>query len=194
MAAARRQWEGSASRMLAAIVQPGGKAAARATKLEDVFDRIEYLGADARDVDAHLCPAGGVSDPDSPSSRDMDEVAADVSAVVSSGLVENLGPVVEMMATVPVKQACPRLTSPIDLAAARLLGPLSREALAGCLDAVRAQTGEDGKVLVQDYGALCGAAIRRALETFDAAGARFGNSPVARRLRADLQENLYAEL
>ena len=193
IAAARTQWEGAAARMLAAIIQPAGGV--KATKLEDVFERIEYLSAAATDVDMQLCPAGGrVSAPGSPSSRDVGSVAADVSDVVNAGLVENLGPVVEMMANVEMKQACPRLTTPVDLAAARLLGPLARQALAGCLDTVRAATGADGTVLVPDYGALCDASIRRALDAFDATGARFPKSPIAKRLRADLKENLYAEL
>jgi len=194
MAVAQKMWEDAASRMLATIVQAGG-VAAKATKLEDVFDRIEYLSAAATDVDMHLCPAGGnISTSESPASRDMAEVATDISDVVNAGLVENLGPMVEMMATVPVKQACPRLTNPVDLAAARLLGPLAQTSLAGCLDSVRSSTGTDGKVLVPDFGALCHAAIRRALDTFDATGKRFQKSPIAKRIRSDLKENLYSEL
>jgi len=194
VAAAKKTWESAASRMLHAIIQP--TAGSDATKMEDVFDRIEYLSADEKDVDMHLCPAGGrVSAPGSPSSRAPEEVASSVSDVVNSGLVENLGPMVEMAARVPVKQACPRLTNPVDLAAARLLGPLARNALAECLKTIHSATGDDGVTLVPEFGALCGAAINRAIDSLDdASGTRFKKSPIAKRIRADLQENLYSEL
>lgn len=192
MAAAQKQWESAASSMLRSIIQPTG--ATKATKLEDVFDRIEYLDSSEKDVDMHLCPAGGrVSSPKSPSSREPAEVASGVSDVVNAGLVENLGPMVEMAAKVPVKQACPRLTNPVDLAAARLLGPLASKALNECLETVHSATGEDGTVLVSDFGALCDASIRRALDSFDDSSARFKKSPIAKRIRADLRENLYSE-
>ena len=197
MALAQKQWESAASQMLANIIQPRG-VVTKATKLEDVFDRIEYLSSSEKDVDMHLCPAGGlVSAPGSPSSRGPAEVASSVSEVVNAGLVENLGPIIEMAAEAsgtPVKKACPKLNNPVDLAAARVLGPLGTKALSECLDTVRAATGSDGKVLVPEFGALCDAAIHRALDTLDAEGSRFKKSPVAKRIRADLQENLYSEM
>ncbi|KAL7550082.1 hypothetical protein ACHAWF_013315 [Thalassiosira exigua] len=196
MEEARRQWEAAASQMLESIIQPSSPGSPRAARLEDIFDRIECLSSSEKNVDVHLCPAGGrVSAPGSPSSRDPAEVASGVSDVVNAGLVEDLGPIVEMTAPVPVKQACPRLARPVDLAAARLLGPLARKALSECLDVVRDVTGDDGRTLAPDFGALCDAAIRRAVSDFDerASGARFRKSPVAKRLRADLVENLYRE-
>jgi hypothetical protein len=70
-----------------------------------------------------LCPAGGsVSSPGSPLARAPDEVASSVSDVVNAGLVKDLGPMVEMSAKVPAKQKWPKLTNPVDLAAACLLG------------------------------------------------------------------------
>jgi hypothetical protein len=124
-------------------------------------------------------------------------VASSVSDVVNSGLVEDLGPVVEMSSRVPVKQKCPKLTNPVDLAAARLLGPLARSALGECLETIRLDTGSDGTNLVPEFGSLADAAIRRALDAVDSACAaqpRFKKSSVARRIRADLRENLYAEV
>ena len=197
MASAKKLWESAASQMLSTIIQPAGT---KATKLEDVFDRIEYLPSTEKDVDMQLCPAGGrVSAPGSPSSREPAEVASSVSDVVNAGLVENLGPVVEMVnemvLDVPVKQACPRLTNPLDLAAARLLRPLANKALSECLDTIHAATGKDRSTLVPEFGALCDAAIHRAMDTLETAtGSRFKKSPVAKRIRADLQENLYSEM
>ncbi|KAL3776882.1 hypothetical protein ACHAWO_012097 [Cyclotella atomus] len=194
----RKLFETNASRMLSSIIQSGGK---RATKLEDVFDRIEYLSCNEKDVDMHLCPAGGkVSHPHSPSARDPSEVAESVSNVIAAGLVENLGPMVEMAAKVPVKMAPTRLTSPIDLAAARLLGPVAKKALEDCLSTVCANTGRDGSTVVPEFGSLADAAIHRALSTYDSVAygkdksGRFKKSSVAKRIRNDLQENLFTEL
>lgn len=193
----RKLFEENASKMLNTIIQSGK----RATKLEDVFDRIEYLSCNEKDVDMHLCPAGGkVSHPHSPSARDPSEVAEGVSNVIAAGLVENLGPMVEMAAKVPVKQAPTRLTSPVDLAAARLLGPVAKKALEDCLSTVCANTGRDGSTVVPEFGALADAAIHRALSTYDSEAyskdkaGRFKKSSVAKRIRADLQENLFTEL
>ena len=198
MEKAKEMFESAASLMLNSIIQPVGTK--KATKLEDVFDRIEYLTADEKDVDMHLCPAGGrVSAPESPASREPSEIGDVVSEVVNAGLVENLGAMVEISAAaagrVPVKKACPKLTNPIDLAAARRLGPLSQKALEECMETVHSATGEDGTTLVPEFGSLCDAAIHRALETFDdvATGSRFKKSPVAKRIRSDLVENLYSE-
>ena len=85
-------------------------------------------------------------------------MATAVSVIVGLGLVEILGSTVEMAAKVPLKQARPRLTNPVDLAAARLLRPLSRKALAECLDAVRSAAGED-------TGSRVRRAVRRVCQT-----------------------------
>ena len=193
----KKLFEMNASKMLNTIIQSGK----RATKLEDVFERIEYLSCNEKDVDMHLCPAGGtVSHPSSPSARDPSEVAGSVSDVIAAGLVENLGPMVEMAAKVPVKQANTRLSSPVDLAAARLLGPVAKKALEDCLSTVCANTGRDGSTVVPEFGALADAAIHRALSAYDSVAygkdkaGRFKKSPIAKRIRTDLQENLFTEL
>jgi hypothetical protein len=196
MKMARKQWESAASQMLSSIIQPSRGLLPKATKLEDIFDRIEYLSSSETDVEKQLCPAGGsVSSPSSPSARGPSEVASSVSDVVNAGLVEDLGPVVELASKVPVKQKCIRLTNPIDLAAARVLGPIAQSALKECLDTVHTSTGLDGSTLVPEFGALCDASIRRALDTFDTAiGSTFKKSAIAKRIRSDLQENLYSEM
>ena len=197
VAAQKKLFEINASKMLNTIIQNGK----RATKLEDVFGRIEYLSCNEKDVDMHLCPAGGtVSHPSSPSARDPAEVTESVSGVIAAGLVENLGPMVEMAAKVPVKQAPIRLTTPIELAAARLLGPVAKKALEDCLSTVCANTGRDGSTVVPEFGALADAAIHRALSQYDTEAfgkdktRRFKKSFVAKRIRADLKENLFTEL
>mmetsp|Transcript_16943 Transcript_16943/g.30760 ORF Transcript_16943/g.30760 Transcript_16943/m.30760 type:complete len:310 (-) Transcript_16943:98-1027(-) len=126
----------------------------------DAFDCIEYLSCAEKDVDMR------------PSSREPSEVASSVSDMVNVGLVENLSPRVEMAARVPLKQSCQQLTNHVDLALARLLGPLANKALSECLDTIHAKTGPDGKVMVPEFGSLCDAAIHRAMDTLDATGAQ----------------------
>mmetsp|Transcript_21170 Transcript_21170/g.43050 ORF Transcript_21170/g.43050 Transcript_21170/m.43050 type:complete len:581 (-) Transcript_21170:317-2059(-) len=195
----RRLFEASAAKMLRSIIQPVAATSHRATKLSDVFDRIEYVSSNEKDVDMQLCPAGGkVGRKNSPSAREPAEVAGSVRTVVEAGLVENVGPMVEMAAKVPVKQACPRLMgNAVDLAAARVLGPLAKTCLEECLSLVRTSCGADGKKVVPEFGSLCDASVSRALRDFDAAASktkRFQKSPVAKRIRADLLENLHSEL
>lgn len=70
--------------------------------------------------------------------------------------------------------------NPVDLSVAMSLGPLAQRALAECLDAIHSSTGDDGGTLVPEFGALCDAAIRRALDSLDAtSGSQFKKSPVA---------------
>ncbi|KAL7461005.1 hypothetical protein ACHAXS_001442 [Conticribra weissflogii] len=197
--ASRRLFESAAAKMLQSIIQPVAPASRRAAALADVFDRIEYVSSSEKDVDMQLCPAGGkVGRKNSPSAREPSEVAGSVRTVVEAGLVENVGPMVEMAAKVPVKQACPRLTgNAVDLAAARLLGPLAKTCLEECLSLVRTSCGRDGNELVPEFGSLCDASVSRALRDFDAVASktkRFQKSTVAKRIRADLLENLHAEL
>ena len=46
-----------------------------------------------------------------------------------------------------------------------------------------------------EFGAICDVAKRRAMCTLDeGAGSRFKKSPIAKRIRADLRENLYSEM
>ena len=94
-----------------------------------------------------------------------------------------------------MNQTNPRLLDTVDLAAAQLLVPSAREAFSGCLDAVCSVPGKNGRTLTPEFRALCAAAIRRALGSLDAAArGRFMKSPIARRIQADLQENLYSEM
>ena len=52
-----------------------------------------------------------------------------------------------------------------------------------------------GRTPVPEFGALCVASVKRALDAVnDASGGRLGKSPVAKRIRANLRENLYAEM
>jgi len=103
----------------------------------------------------------------------------------------------------------PELATPLDLAAARRLLPLShgtrercravvRRACAVDPDAVAEDEEEEdwGDVkVVPDFGGLSDAAVRSSLEAFDGAATDpFLRSPVGSRIRSDLREGLYADL
>mmetsp|Transcript_33340 Transcript_33340/g.98327 ORF Transcript_33340/g.98327 Transcript_33340/m.98327 type:complete len:557 (-) Transcript_33340:586-2256(-) len=174
MAAARSKFEAAAAVMLSSIVQPEGK---RCKALQEVFDRVEYVPSTVA-VHELLCEMGG-------SGTDPATAACAVSSAVTdlekSGMAASCG-----------------LAKPVDLAAARRLGDASHNALKFVMSTVeQATTAEDGSSaqLVPDFGALCDAAVKRAMEDFDAqAGSLTKKSAVAKRIRRDLLEEVYAEL
>jgi len=174
MAAARSKFETAAAMMLSSIVQPEGK---RCKALGEVFDRVEYVPSTVA-VHELLCEMGG-------SGTDPATAASAVSSAVTD--LEKSG-----------KAASCGLAKPVDLAAARRLGDASHGALRFVMSTVeQATTAEDGSSvqLVPDFGALCDATVKRAMEDFDAqAGSLTKKSAVAKRIRHDLLEEMYAEL
>ena len=56
--------------------------------------------------------------------------------MITTGVLEDLDPMVEMSTRVSVKEANPRLTNVMNLAAEWILGPAARNALLGCLNAI----------------------------------------------------------
>lgn len=173
MAKARSKFETAAAVMLSSIVQPEGK---RCKALAEVFDRVEYVPSTVA-VHELLCEMGGSgTDPATAASA----VSSAVTDLEKSGTAASCG-----------------LAKPVDLAAARRLGDASHEALKFVMSTVeQATTAEDGSAqLVPDFGALCDATVKRAMEDFDAqAGSLTKKSAVAKRIRHDLLEEIYAEL
>lgn len=177
VAVARRKFEAAAATMLNSIVQPAeGK---RCKALQEAFDRVEFVPSTVPVHDL-LCEMGGTcTDPDTAALA----IRTAVTDLEQSGTAAKSG----------------GLARPVDLAAARRLGPASRAAQASVLEAVgRAATAEDGSgtpLLVEDFGDLCDAAVKSAVEAFDAeAGSLLKQSAVARRIRHSLLEEVYAEL
>lgn len=99
--------------------------------------------------------------------------------------------------------------SSADLASARQLGPAARSALNAAITTVRnaisspvtADEDADGNTnnfqLVTDFGKLCDAAIQRAVEEVDRQASRSSallSSSVGKQIRANLRQELYAEL
>lgn len=92
--------------------------------------------------------------------------------------------------TTPASFALPM--SAKDLAAARQLGPAARRALDNALETVQQMSA--GQV-VSNFGDLCAAASKRALEELDGTStASILSSDVGKQLRANLEEGISAEL
>lgn len=186
---AKSRLEAGAETALASIVRPTHASSSSRfdppVTLQDVFENVEYVGSD-EPVDAILADVAASYDPS--------EAAAGVSRAVFGGVDGG---------------RVPELATPLDLAAARRLLPLShgtrercravvRRACAVDPDAVTEDEEEEdwGDVkVVPDFGGLSDAAVKSSLEAFDeAATDPFLRSPVASRIRSDLREGLYADL
>jgi len=168
--AAKAKLENAAAIVLGTIVQPDPNN--RITTLQQVFDSVEFVGSSGP-VDELLEDIGGFCDPSEAAANVAKAVFQDASSQTKT--IEDLN------------------QSPLDLAAARKLLPLSREALANCISVVESNSGSD---LNPDFGALCDAAVKNAMDQFDAeAGEKLlSGSPVAKRIRSDLYEEMYSEL
>jgi len=169
---AKSQFETAATEVLSSIVQPDNS---RATTLQQVFDNVEYVS----------------------SNEPVDEILADVCASYDpSTAAANVGKATYIVASPNV----PNLETPLDLAAARKLLPLSHRTLERCLSTIQSATSTDDDEettrLTLDFGAISDSAVSNALEQFDeTAGPLFlTTSPIGRHIRSDLREELYAEL
>jgi len=168
---AKAQLESVASDFLSSIVQSDPNS--RVTTLQEVFDNIEFVSP--------LEP--------------VDEILAEVaSSCDPTTATANVGKAVFMDSNTNV----PLLSSPLDLAAARKLLPLSHQTLESCMSMIEtATTDDDGEIkLSLDFGTLSDATVENCLDQFDtAAGPLFlKESSVAKHIRSDLVEELYAEL
>ena len=168
--AAKSKLENAAATVLSRIVQPDSNNIV--TTLQQVFDSVEFV-VSSGPVDELLEDIGGFCDPSEATANVANAVFQDASSQTPTlaGLSE----------------------SPLDLAAARKLLPLSRQALAECVSSVQENTGGE---LVNDFGALCDAAVKVAMDNFDEkAGEKLLNgSTIAKHIRSDLYEQMYSEL
>jgi len=169
---AKSQFETAATEVLASIVQPNPLS--RATTLQQVFDNVEYVS----------------------SNEPVDEILADVaSSYDPSTAAANVGKATFLVASPNV----PNLETPLDLAAARKLLPLSHRTLERCRSTIHSATSTDEEEdtrLTLDFGAISDAVVSNALAQFDeTAGPLFlTTSPIGRHIRSDLRDELYAEL
>lgn len=170
---AKEKLEAAAADILANIVQP---KSGPVTTLQQVFNSVEYV-ASTGPVDELLCDIGGKCDPASAMTNVANAVFQDAQTQTTAAGLQG---------------------SPLDLAAGRKLLPISRKALESCLSVVNSNaSNENGEmVLVRDFGALCDAAVKTSIDTFDKeAGANLlEKSPVAKRIRKELVEEMYSDL
>jgi hypothetical protein len=172
---AKEKFENAAAIMLSNIVQPDPTH--REVTLQKIFDRVEYVSS-LGPVDEFIADIGPFCEPD---------VAK---ANVAKSVFDNVNTQTTSVARLH--------KSPLDLAAVRKLLPLSRNELNFCMNTVRsATTNEDGNTrLVKDFGALCDASVQRSMERFNtgAGPLLLSQSKVAKRIRSELLEEMYAEL
>ena len=170
VATAKSQLERAASSILPALVQPPGK---KATVLEDVFDTVQYVTPPADEtledlltgLESHCDPA--------------EAVAAVASTVDLVSLVTSVA---------STAMSTSSIHSGEDLAAARQLGPAARAALEQALTTVQETIALKG--LVTNFGELSDAVVARAMDELDSSN----RSSVARQIRSNLRDELYAEL
>ncbi len=170
--AAKAKLESSAAAALNTIVQPNPNN--RVTTLQQVFDSVEFV-VSSGPVDELLEDIGGFCGP------------SEAAANVAKSSVFMAGDSGSSLSATALSQ------SPLDLAAARKLLPLSRDTLSNCLAIVQANTGTE---LNPDFGELCDAAVQTAMNNFDtkAGTTLLSSSSVAKRIRSDLYDEIYAEL
>lgn len=171
---AKNTLETAASLTLATIVQPDPKN--RKTTLDGIFDSVQYVPS-TDSVDEVVSLSCGYSDPSTAASNVAHAVFRGAQTQTTTKGLHN---------------------SPLDLAAARKMLPLSRSALNMCLSTVQMNTvGEGGEVgLKADFGPLCDAAVEKTMDSFDKqVGPKLlKSSTVSKRIRQELQEEIYAEL
>lgn len=171
---AKAKFENAAASVLANIVQPDPSR--RATTLQLVFDSVEYV-ASSGPVDELLEDIGFACDPSTAASNVAKSVYQDANTQTTVAGLHG---------------------SPLDLAAARKLLPLSRKALENCVAVVRqnASNNQGEMILVKEFGSLCDAAVKSAMKTFDEeAGSKLlERSSVGKRIRRELVEEMYTDL
>jgi Root hair defective 3 GTP-binding protein (RHD3). len=171
---AKAKLESVAASVLSNIVQPDPNR--RATTLQLVFDSVEYV-ASSGPVDELLEDIGFACDPATAASNVAKSVYQDANTQTTVAGLHG---------------------SPLDLAAARKLLPLSRKVKESCLSVVRQNcSNEQGEMmLVKDFGSLCDAAVKSTMQQFDQeAGPKLvEKSSVGKRIRRELVEDMYSDL
>lgn len=171
---AKAKLELAATDVLSSIVQ---NEKPRASTLEQVFDSVEYVSSNGPIDELIEDLSGSIScDPSAAASSVAKAAFQDSNNLTSGGKLHD---------------------SPLDLAAARKLLPLSRKAVESCLTTVREKTeGSLGMRLVLDFGSLCDAAVKSAMDEFDAKAGKtlLEKSTVGKRIRSELMEEMYSDL
>lgn len=171
---AKAKFEIVASSIFSSIVQPCGSSI---LTLQEVFDSVEYVTSTGP-VDILLEDIGCTRDPPTAMAHVASAVYKDTQATFR--MLEELN------------------ASPLDLAAARKLLPLSHEVLNSCLMTVKDYSSDRNGMLqlVTEFGSLCDETVKRTMEFFDVSAGPFvfKVSNVARHIRCSLIEQIYFDL
>ncbi len=162
--------EEAASDVLSHLVSTKKKVAS----LGDVFGKVEYVKSTEEAMD--------LLDPTKEPSQAQENIASTVAS--------------DFWQSTPIMfSSSSAFMSAKDLAAARQLGPAARKALENVVDTVKAMS-EDGQSFVPNFGDLCTAASRRAMEEFDGAAISpdLASTAMGKQIRANLKEELAGEL
>ena len=139
----------------------------KAVLLEDVFSKVQYV----RSIDQALALLSITEEPS--------QVQATIAATVAS----------DFWQTTPISISDSMAAK--DLAAARQLGPAARKALETAVETVKTMTAGS---IVPNFGDLCEAATKRAMEELDESASAALASTIGKQIRANLKEEIAAEL
>ncbi len=140
----------------------------RVSTLEDVFSKVEYVSSPEEAMQFVTA------------SEEPAQAQATIAATVAS----------DFWQTTPIALSTPM--SAKDLAAARQLGPAARKAAESALTTVKAMAGDQ---LVSNFGELCTAAMKRAMDDLDDSSlSSLASSSMGRQIRENMKEEITAEL
>ena len=164
-ATTKTQLEEAAVDVLGNLVSPSAKKIAL---LEDVFSEVKYV----KTVDEAMALLATTEEPS--------QAQATIASTVAS----------DFWQTTPISISSSM--SAKDLAAARQLGPAARKALDTAVETIKTMVA--GSV-VPNFGELCDAATKRALEELDGASSpALASSTTGKQIRANLKEEIAANL
>jgi hypothetical protein len=166
----KSQLEEAATEILSNLVSTRKQVAV----LKDVFDKIEYV--ETAEEAMKLLEV----------STDPSEAQESIASTVASEFWQG-APLAFISSS--------SITSPKDLAAARQLGPAARKALETAVETVKSMS-DDGQTIVANFGDLCVAAKKRAMEELEesAATPALLSSTVGKQIQSNLKEELEGKL
>ncbi|KAL3923219.1 MAG: hypothetical protein SGILL_001777 [Bacillariaceae sp.] len=166
----KTQLEEAAADILANLVSTKKQVAV----LNDVFETVEYVNTVEEAMELMV------------TSTDPNDAQESIASTVASDFWQG-----SPMAFISSSSTM----SPKDLAAARQLGPIARKALETAIETVKSMS-DDGQAIVANFGELCGAATKRAMEELEEAAASpaLTSSTIGRQIQSNLKEELEGEL
>jgi hypothetical protein len=169
-AATKAKLEEAASDVLSYLVSTKKKVAT----LSDVFGAVEYVKSTEEAMDLL------------DTTKEPSQAQENIASTVASDFWQS---------TPVLFSPSSAFMSAKDLAAARQLGPAARKALETVVDTIKAMS-EDGQSFLPNFGDLCIAATKRAMDELDGAAISpdLASTTMGKQIRANLKEELAGEL